>query len=172
MPDPEPEAAPLTRRFERPLDLIEDALHLVVALALVAVAIVVLVEAVKDLLDSNPLYPEGIINAINNALFVVIILELMRTVAARFTDGWFQLRAFLLIGTISVVRHIITIGATLSLEGTRNQSQFDHLVIELGVEAIVAFLLVIGLVLLRHAEGGRARASAGKEDEPKVTSPG
>ena len=54
------------------------------------------------------------------------ILEILRTVIARYTDGVFQLQNFLIIGVIAAVRHILTVGASMTLASGKSQEQFDR----------------------------------------------
>jgi uncharacterized membrane protein (DUF373 family) len=51
-----------------------------------------------------------ITRAVNDALFIVVILELVRTIIARLESGGFQLQQFLVIGIISATRDILTVG--------------------------------------------------------------
>jgi uncharacterized membrane protein (DUF373 family) len=51
--------------------------------------------------------------AVNSVLFIVVILELVRTIIARLEGGGFQLQPFLVIGIISATRDILTVGAEL-----------------------------------------------------------
>jgi hypothetical protein len=55
-----------------------------------------------------------ITRAVNSALFIVVILEFVRTIVAR-KEAASQLRPFLVIGIISATRDILTVGAELSL---------------------------------------------------------
>jgi diacylglycerol kinase family enzyme len=57
------------------------------------------------------------VRAVNSALFIVVVLELVRTIMARLEGGGFQLQPFLVIGIISATRDILTVGAELSLVG-------------------------------------------------------
>ena len=132
----------------RILDMGEDLLHVAIGLILFVIAMVVLVHSVQNLANAHPLFPGGVIAGINDVLFIVIILEILRTVTSHFTQGGFQIRPFLVIGVISAVRHILTISASLTLEGDGNDRHFQHAVTELGVNAGVVLALVIGLVLL------------------------
>ena len=59
--------------------------------------------------------------------------------------------AFLIIGIISAVRHILTIGARLTLQGEGTQTSFRNSQIELGVEAAVVLALALGLTLVRRS---------------------
>jgi hypothetical protein len=54
----------------------------------------------------------------------------------------------LIIGIISAVRHILTVGAKLSLIGETSETVFRRSQIELGVSAAVVLTLAIGLVLI------------------------
>jgi uncharacterized membrane protein (DUF373 family) len=130
------------------LTVTEDAVYLGVALVLVGIAVASLYNTVHDLLNSNANFAPTVTAGINGVLFVVIVLEIFRTVLAHLEGGGFQLRPFLIIGIISAVRHILLVGAvTVSNEST---SQFTRAQIELGVNAGVALVLVIALVLLHR----------------------
>jgi uncharacterized membrane protein (DUF373 family) len=81
-------------------------------------------------------------------LFIVIVLELLRTVVARLDGGGFQLQPFLVIGIISASRHILTVGAQLSLVG--QDLPLTRTMVELGVNAAVVLALATALVLVRR----------------------
>jgi uncharacterized membrane protein (DUF373 family) len=134
----------------RVLHLAEDLLHYLVALAMIALASYVLFRSVVDFFDKSD-YATRVIGGINGVLFVVIVLELLTTVLAHFHESGFQLTPFLIIGGISAVRHILTIGAQESLGEESNQSAFNHAQIGLGVNAGVTVLMVFALVLMHRA---------------------
>jgi uncharacterized membrane protein (DUF373 family) len=131
------------------LSLTEDAVYLGVALVLIGVAVAALYNTVHDLLNSNAHFAQTVTAGVNGVLFVVIVLEIYRTVLAHLEGGGFQLRPFLIIGIISAVRHILLVGAVAV---SNENNQFNHAQIELGVNAGVALVLVIALVLL-HRRG-------------------
>jgi uncharacterized membrane protein (DUF373 family) len=127
----------------------EDAIYVLVAAVLVVLAALLLYRTVADALTSDQPFSVTITTAVNGVLFVVIVLEIYRTVLAHLEGGGFQLRPFLVIGIISAVRHILLIGAqSLSSETSKT---FAHAQIELGVNAAVALGLVIALVLLHRS---------------------
>ncbi len=132
----------------RALILTEDAVYLGVALVLVGVAVASLYNTVHDLVSSNNHFAQTVTAGVNGVLFVVIVLEIFRTVLAHLEGGGFQLRPFLIIGIISAVRHILLVGAVAVSNDTT--SQFNRAQIELGVNAGVALVLVIALVLLHR----------------------
>jgi uncharacterized membrane protein (DUF373 family) len=132
------------------LALAEDILYAAVALVLIGIAAALLYQTLHDLFaDEHVAFARRIGDAINGVLFVVIILEIFRTVLAHLEGGGFQLVPFLIIGVISAVRHILLVG-TQSL-GHQTDRVFTHSQIELGVNALVALLLVIALVLIRRS---------------------
>ena len=89
------------------------------------------------------------IQAINDILFIIIILEILRTVVARYTDGVFQLQNFLIIGVIAAVRHILTVGASMTLASGKSQTEFDRAVVELGISSGIVVALVFAIFLSR-----------------------
>ncbi len=158
-----PPSAPDRTRRETPpwlitaLTNVEDLVYLGVALVLIGIAAAGLYQTVHDLIRSNATFATAVTNAVNGVLFVVIVLEIFRTVVAHLEGGGFQLRPFLIIGIISAVRHVLLVGAqSISTQNTA----FNHAQIELGVNAGVALVLVIALVLLH-----RSGASSDLESE-------
>jgi uncharacterized membrane protein (DUF373 family) len=155
-----PDSAPRSRRAphdeprETPrwlltvLTLTEDIVYLGVALVLVGIAIAALYNTVDQLVRSHDAFAPTVTAGVNGVLFVVIVLEIFRTVLAHLEGGGFQLRPFLIIGIISAVRHILLVGAIAVSNET--SSQFNRAQIELGVNAGVALVLVIALVLLHR----------------------
>ena len=145
---------PSSRRARRPLlaavEALEDIVHYAVVVILLAVAGVVLWHTGTELLGEHHEFATRVTEAINGVLFVIILMELLRTVLAHFEGGGLQLQPFLIIGIISAVRHILTIGARLTLKGEGSDSAFRHSQVELGVEAGVVLALAIGLVLIRR----------------------
>jgi uncharacterized membrane protein (DUF373 family) len=93
------------------------------------------------------------IQAINDILFIIIILEILRTVIARYTDGVFQLQNFLIIGIIAAVRHILTVGASMTLGAEKPRESFDRAVIELGISSAIVVALVFAIFLSRATDG-------------------
>ncbi|MCU1394422.1 MAG: phosphate-starvation-inducible rane protein PsiE [Ilumatobacteraceae bacterium] len=140
------------------LHLAEDLIHYVVAIAMVGLAGYVLVCSVIDFTHDQA-YADRVIGGINGVLFVVIVLELLTTVLAHFHDEGFQLTPFLIIGGISAVRHILTIGAKESLGDESSQSAFNHAQIGLGVNAGVTLIMVIALVFM-HKFGAEAKSKS------------
>lgn len=135
---------------------IEDFFHVILAALLVIIAVGALGVTVWRVVTTQPFFPTGMIQAINDILFIVIILEIVRTIIARFTDGVFQLQNFLVIGVIAAVRHILTVGASLTLEPDKPQQDFERGLLELGVNTLIVLGLVIAIYLSRASMGQRS----------------
>jgi uncharacterized membrane protein (DUF373 family) len=133
------------------IDKLEDLLHGFLGLVLFGISILAAGYTLFRLIDTRPFFPLGMIQGINDILFVVIILEIMRTVIVRFTDGIFQLENFLIIGVIAAVRHILTVGASLTMQEQKTDQYFNRALIEMGVNTGIVLALVFGLFLARAA---------------------
>ena len=96
----------------------ETVLFIAIALALLVIAVVVFVHGVHDLLlaPAHEEFAVTVTRAVNSVLFIVVVLELLRTIVARLEGGGFQLQPFLVIGIISATRDILTVVAELSSE--------------------------------------------------------
>lgn len=133
------------------VDMAEDSMHALLGLGVFIVALISTYQGVARLLESDRIYPEGAIRAINDLLFVIILLEILRTVIGRFTSGSYQLESFLVIGVIASVRSILTVGATLTLGSDISQEKFTRLLFELSVSAVISLLLVIALAVAKFS---------------------
>ena len=130
------------------LTTLEDLVYLGVALVLIGIATAGLYNTIEHLINSNgQAFGTVATNAVNGVLFVVIVLEIFRTLVDHLEGGGFQLRPFLIIGVISAVRQILLVGA---LSISNQTTEFNHSMIALGVNAGVALVLVIALVLLHR----------------------
>jgi len=142
----------------------EDIFHVVLGLFLFGIALAALVFSVIRVFTTSPFFPVGMIQAINDILFIIIILEILRTVIARYTDGVFQLQNFLIIGIIAAVRHILTVGASMTLGAEKPREAFDRAVIELGISSAIVVALVFAIFLSKTADAAikkSARISRG-----------
>jgi uncharacterized membrane protein (DUF373 family) len=142
------------------IDKLEDILHGFLGILLFIISILAVGYTLQRLLETRPFFPVGMIQAINDILFVVIILEIMRTVIVRFTDGIFQLDSFLIIGVIAAVRHILTVGASLTMEKEKTTEYFNRALFEMGVNTGIVLALVFALFLSRAVRRSRAEAKA------------
>jgi uncharacterized membrane protein (DUF373 family) len=133
------------------IDRFETLVHYVVAIVLLAIAMIVLVRTVDHLVENRDDFAVQVTTGINDVLFVVIVMELLRTVVAHLETDDFQLRSFMIIGIISAVRHILGVGARLTLEPETSQTAFNRAQIELGVSAGVVLALAVSYILVSRS---------------------
>jgi uncharacterized membrane protein (DUF373 family) len=136
----------------RVLDTAEDVFHVVLTGLLFLVALGAVIFTVVRLFTTPNFYPDGMLQAINDILFVVIILEIARTVIARFNSGFYQLSRFLVIGVIASVRHILSVGSSLTLSIGKTPEAFERGVIELLVNSGIVVALVLAIFMTRLAD--------------------
>ena len=129
----------------------ETLLQGAVAVVLVVIAGAALVHTITNLTLAGPRFSSDIVGAINGVLLVVIVLEILRTVLAHFTEGGFPLRDFLVIGIISATRHILTVAVRLTVsEGTSASVRLSLL--ELAASAGVVLALVVSLYVVARSD--------------------
>ena len=146
----------------RLVERMEDVFHVVLGIFLFGIAVAALIYSVIRVFTTSPFFPSGMIQAINDVLFIIIILEILRTVIARYTDGVFQLQNFLIIGIIAAVRHILTVGAYMTLS-EKTQEDFDRAVIELAISSGIVVALVFAIFMAKVAESIASKAAALKK---------
>ncbi len=139
------------------VERVEELFHVVLGIFLLAIAIAALYFSVVRVFETTPFFPTGMIQAINDILFIIIILEILRTVVARYTDGVFQLQNFLIIGVIAAVRHILTVGASMTLASGKSQAEFDRAVIELGISTAIVIGLVFAIFMAKASNNFKAK---------------
>jgi uncharacterized membrane protein (DUF373 family) len=144
----------LLERRHKPLvviDRVETLVHYLVAVLLLVIAAIVLFRTGTHLVSNRHEFAAQVTNGINDVLFVVIVMELLRTVVAHLETHDFQLRSFMIVGIISAVRHILAVGARLTLSDQTSASEFNRSQIELGVSAAVVLALAISVILISRS---------------------
>jgi hypothetical protein len=123
------------------IDKLEDILHGFLGIILFVISVLAVGYSLQRLIETRPFFPLGI----------------MRTVIVRFTDGIFQLDNFLIIGVIAAVRHILTVGASLTMEKEKTDEYFNRALMEMGVNTGIVLALVFALFLSRAARISRLK---------------
>jgi uncharacterized membrane protein (DUF373 family) len=148
----------------------EDLIYIVVAGLLLITAVVTCayaaVSAINYFLRGSAL--QGILSLVNDLLLVLIIMEVLRTVARFLRKRELNvdvedLVPFLVIGAISATRRILAIGANLSLKEAHHLEhqadnfgasvswdQFNQAMIELGVNAGLIIVITLALLIIHR----------------------
>lgn len=140
----------------RLLNYLDRALHWAVAFGLVAVAVAVFVQtAVSAVATLQHDFMQTVLTVVNDLLFVIIVLEVLSTVTSHFEHRDFALKPFLIVGTISVVRHLLMVGARMSMLGEGPPDLFQRHVVELVVNGVLTLVLVAAYWITSRIEQGR-----------------
>ncbi len=147
------------------LSYVEKIVYVIVGVLLVVMAAYTIIGSLHDIIGVrfNTEVTFQLTTVLNDALFVIILMELLGTVATHLSKGGFQLKSFLIIGVISSVRRILVIGAQLSASQNEPSSLFNRGIIELGVDAAVVIILTVALVLSRRMETSKKSADPGHD---------
>jgi uncharacterized membrane protein (DUF373 family) len=150
LPRPPPVRGKAARSTLRLLESCERMMFLAIAVGLVVIGIAVFVQEIVVLARPHPQeqFALTVTRAVNSALFIVVVLELVRTIVSRLEGSGFHLQPFLVIGIVSATRDILTVGAELSLNGA--QAPLARTMIELGVNVGVVLALTVALVMVRR----------------------
>lgn len=155
MSEPSASSGRRPKTIHRPhvlVDYVETVVHYLIIFLLLSIAAISVYHTVVRLISTRDDFTLQVTTGINDVLFIVIVMELLRTVIGHLETMDFQLRPFLIIGIISAVRHILTVGARLTLAGSGSQHQFIRSQIELSVSAAVVLALSLGLLLIRRSD--------------------
>jgi len=145
-------------RFEPAYHNVTRLLYGVVMISLGAVGIVVLSKAVTDGVEHRHHLQTVLPNLLGGIILAVIILELLETVfrqvknRERLTFG--LVNNFLIIGAVAAVRHILVIGAQLSItdfgsKSAASPTNVDQSIRELYANVVIVSVLLAGMWLIR-----------------------
>ncbi len=150
----------LQRLIEPILEWADGALYTLVAVAFLIAAIALGIYSVSNFVQHirDADFPATVIEFINDLLLVLIILEVVGTVRSYLQTGTTSLKPFLYIGIISATRRILAIGAQSTFGEKGSETQFKHLMIDLGINGAVVLALAAALFLFGHERSQSARA--------------
>jgi uncharacterized membrane protein (DUF373 family) len=136
-------------RHWEPIAVAEGVVHYFVAAVLIAIAGLILFDTGHTLLSQpNPI--DVAATVIDDLLFAVIIIEIVRTVVSHFDHGRLELERLLVIAIVSGIREVLSVSAQLSLNGSAMTAGVaDTRLLELGIDTAVVLGLVAALALLR-----------------------
>lgn len=135
-------------------DNVSIGLYVLVAFLLLLLTIAALLYAVGTIPENLKGGGAKALTALLSELLLLLILvELIRTIGTFITTRVTSVRPFLTIAIISSVRRILSVSAQLSLENLSGE-EFNHAVIELGVEGGLILTVALALFLVSRREGG------------------
>ncbi|MBI5181825.1 MAG: phosphate-starvation-inducible PsiE family protein [Nitrospirae bacterium] len=139
----QPGHRPAIMAVRRWLLLMDDIVHVIVAIALLGAAVMMILYTIVNLrslqLQTMLSY---VLMVINDALLVLIIMEVLWTVLRYLKRQKFSLTPFFAIGIISSIRRILVIGAQMSIGEMHDLEKVKVLFIELGINTGIILALV------------------------------
>jgi uncharacterized membrane protein (DUF373 family) len=114
---------------------------------------------------------QDVLDFVSDLLLVLIIMEVLGTVRSYLEKGDTSVEPFLIIGIISATRSILSIGARLSVLGTKvAPDEFRNSMIELAIDALVIITLgitmrIMGKAVNQPAEAGEAPSESSQPPE-------
>jgi uncharacterized membrane protein (DUF373 family) len=100
----------------------------------------------------------ALVVAIDQLLFVLMVVEILHTVRVSFRSGALVCEPFLIVGLIASIRRVlvITLESTQANQpgkwGPEAESMLRGTVLELGVLSVLILVMVLSIYLLRRAE--------------------
>lgn len=147
---------PAIMAIRRWLLIMDDIVHVIVAIALLGAAIMMILYTIVNLrsfINWTPfsLQLQSILMVINDALLVLIIMEVLWTVLRYLKRQKFSLNPFLAIGIISSIRRILVIGAQMSMGEMHDLDKVKVLFIELGINTGIILVLIVAYYIYNKA---------------------
>lgn len=130
--------------IRRAFFLIDDIIHIAVAILLIFSACFFLYEAGTKLFS---LKTASVLEMIGDLLFVLLIMEILWDVLRYLKRQVFTLKPFIYIGIISSVRGMILVEAKIGLEPLEGFALFQQLA-KIGIFSLIVLVLIICLYIL------------------------
>jgi uncharacterized membrane protein (DUF373 family) len=132
------------------INLVEEAVYLVVGLLLVVAAVAVIVGTVEGVIDSLDAGSDPVtigLLVLDRILLLLIVAELLHTLRIVLYRGEIYAEPFLLVGLIAVVRRVVVVTAQVETSSGR---PLTNLLLELGILAALALAFGAAIYLLRR----------------------
>jgi uncharacterized membrane protein (DUF373 family) len=157
---PEPH---LTTTVRNALAAVEDAVYIIVGLALLAAAVLVVIGTVSGLASAIRTRQSAVntgILLLDRILLLLIVAELIHTLRFVVLRGTIVVEPFLFVGLIAVVRRVLIVTAELEGQSPSGRALTNQL-LQLGLLGFLGLALAVAIYLVRRsgpAEYDPARA--------------
>lgn len=133
------------------LGVIEDAIYVVLAILLVAVAVLVLIAAGGALVQAvrGGDLIAGVVDVIDKVLLALMVAEILYTVVISLRSHALQAKPFIIVGLIAAVRRVLLISLEAAHVSAIESPKFTNYMIELGVLSVLILIFVISLHVFR-----------------------
>ncbi len=147
---------------------VQEIIYIAVGVLLAIAGILVIVGTVDGVIKGIEANDDAVqigLQVLDRVLLLLIVAELLHTLALVLYEGEIHAEPFLLIGLIAVVRRVVVI--TAKVEQIPSGQELHNFLLELGVLAGLALAFGAAIYLLRRGEAttGRARPEPGGPTE-------
>jgi hypothetical protein len=136
------------------LGLSESVLLALTGIALVLIGVFLLYSSLHDLKDAvhqgTTQIENGSVEILNTVLLVMMIVEIVYTVAISLRSHTLDAEPFLIVGVIAGIRRMLVITATSTLVEAQ-PGQFRNTLVELGLLAATVIALAVAIAILRYS---------------------
>ena len=140
----------------------QKILYAAISVAIIIATVFVIFDALESFLAVFH-HPEvtissTVLNAVDRLLLALMFLEIMHTIPFIIGEefNFACIEHFLLVGIIATIRRILIISLELSHQVPVEAEQFRALMIETGVHGALAFVLILGVIMLRRSRRTRS----------------
>jgi uncharacterized membrane protein (DUF373 family) len=131
---------------------IEDIVYIGLGILLAALVLILLTHGlitfVRSALDGT--LAQNIAEVLDQALLILLIVELLYTVQVSFRAHALSAEPFLLVGLIAAIRRVLVLTAEFREQAQKGPEAAHQLVVELAMLAGLILALALSLVLLRR----------------------
>jgi hypothetical protein len=143
-----------TPRAARILGSSESVVLVLIGAALVFVALMLLYASFHDLNEAvhqgAAAIQQKAIEILNIVLLVMMIMEIVYTVAISLVSHTLEAEPFLIVGVIAAIRRTLVITA-VSIEKEAHPEEFYNVLVELGLLALTVVALAVAIWILRYS---------------------
>ena len=132
---------------------IEEALYIIVGLALLAAGVLVVVGLISGLISSINHRESAVtigIDLLDRILLLLIVAELIHSLRFVVMRGRIVVEPFLFVGLIAVVRRVLIVTAELEHQVQAGRA-LTNLLLELGLLGFLALALALAIFLVRRS---------------------
>jgi phosphate starvation-inducible membrane PsiE len=149
----------VVRVFSRFEDLVYIGLGLMLAYSAGALLVTGAVQLVHSVGAGAPV--AGILGLLDQALLILMFVELLYTVQVSFRAHALKPEPFLVVSLIAATRRILVVTAEFTHLAERTEAVFHRAMIEIGLLTLMVLALVVSLWMLRTRPAVQGGAEAG-----------
>jgi uncharacterized membrane protein (DUF373 family) len=126
-------------------------MHYCVAIVLICIATAMMAETVWALVTASTTFAVAASSAVGGVLFVLILVEITRTVVFPPDSKGVAIRRLLVIAIVSALREVLLISAHSMVHPVPSHSEVTGIPLEMGISTAVVVGLAAAFVLLHRA---------------------